>query len=252
MEEQNNAVVETPIVEETNDVSQTEDVSQETNQEEVISEEANNSPEEQPKDSESRRPTRAERRIQQLAGKVKELSEPKVQGDVFGNQLPPWWQNQQQEPENGELTLDQLNQKMMTVANLAVAKDRQEQQFKQTVSTHQSELEEIAKAPEFEDKAFDENFTKLYASINYDETGAFRPKMSAKEVYKSLVGAKSMGRSEGQAEASSSMAKTIANAAVTPTANRPADPDKDQKELYQKAVKTESTDDWAKVLKGIL
>ena len=256
MEEQNNAVVETPVeatpvVEETNEVSQTEP---EATQEEVTTEVANNSPEEQPKESDSHRPTRAERRIQQLAGKVKELSEPKPSnGDVFGNQLPPWWQtNQQTEANDGEITIEQLNNKIMTVTQLAIAKDRQEQGFKQTVGTHQSELSELVDAPEFGDKNFDSKFTKLYANINYDEAGAFRPKMSPKELFNELKGVIKLGESNGQAEAANSMARTIANAAVTPTSNRPDMSADEKQQKLSKARQTGSTDDWAAYLKDII
>lgn len=256
MEEQTNAVVETPVeatpvVEETNEVSQTES---EATQEEVTTEEANNSPEEQLKESDSHRPTRAERRIQQLTSKVKELSEPKPSnGDVFGNQLPPWWQtNQETEANDGEITIEQLNNKIMTVTQLAIAKDRQEQGFKQTVGTHQTELGELVDAPEFGDKNFDSKFTKLYASLNYDDSGAFRPKMSPKELFNELKGVIKLGESNGQAEAASSMAKTIANAAVTPTSNRPDTSNDESRERLQKARKTGSTDDWAAYLKDII
>jgi len=252
MDEQNNAVVETPVVEETNEVSQTE---LETTQEEVNSEEANNSPEEPQKESDSYRPTRAERRIQQLTSKVKELSEPQPQynNDVFGNQLPPWWQtNQQTEANDGEITIEQLNNKIMTVTQLAIAKDRQEQGFRQTVGAHQSELGELVDAPEFSDKNFDSKYTKLYASLNYDESGAFRPKMSPKELYNELKGVIKLGESNGQAEAASSMAKTIANAAVTPTSNRPDTSNDESRQRLQKARNTGSTDDWAAYLKDII
>lgn len=250
MEEQENAVVETPIVEETNEVSQTEP---EATQDEVTTEEANNSQEEPQKESDSHKPTRAERRIQQLTSKVKELSEPTPQvNDVFGNQLPPWWQSQQQTEDNGEITMEQLNQKMMTVAQLAVAKDRQEQGFRQTIGNHQSELNELVDSPEFGDKNFDSKFTKLYESLNYDESGAFRPKMTPKELFNELKGVIKLGESNGQAEAASSMAKTIANAAVTPTSNRPDTSLDESRERLQKARKTGSTDDWAAYLKDIL
>lgn len=246
-----NAVVETPVVEVTNEAPQAEP---ETIQEEVNTEpqpDQVETPEEPPKESDSHKPTRAERRIQQLLNKQKESTVPSPQGDVFGNQLPPWWQ-QPESSQDGELTMEQLNQKMMTVAQLAVAKDRQEQGFRQTVGTHQSELTELADAPEFGDKNFDSKFTRLYANLNYDETGAFRPKMTPKELFNELKGVIKLGESNGQAEATNSMAKTIANAAVTPTSSRPDMSNDDKQRKLSKARQTHTTEDWAAYLKDIL
>jgi hypothetical protein len=88
--DETNAEVQQDIVEDTNETPQVEseqvDTTQEVEQNEPISSE------EQPKESVSHKPTRAERRIQKLSSRVKELSEWQTppNTDVFGNNLPPW------------------------------------------------------------------------------------------------------------------------------------------------------------------
>lgn len=256
MEEQTNAEVREDTVEETHEAPQAETESQEeveTTQETEPTQPQAEEGEEQPKESDSRKPTRAQRRIQQLSSKVKELSERQTppNTDVFGNNLPPWWGNQNQTGDQ-ELTLEQLNQRMMTVAQLAVAKDRQQQKFISSVEQHQAQLEEVAKAPEFASKEFDDKFTKLYQSLNYDESGAFKPKMSPKELYESLKGTLDLGKSSGASEAATDMAKTIANSAVTPSAKRTEDPQAATREKYQRARQSGSTEDWAAYLKDLM
>lgn len=255
MEEQTNAEVQQDIVEATNETSQVEtesqdevDTTQEVEQTEPISSD------EQPKESDSHKPTRAERRIQKLSSKVKELSERQTSPntDVFGNNLPPWWGNQPQVGEDGTMTVEQLNRQIMTIATLAVAKDRQQQKFVSEVESHQSQLEEIAKLPEFENKQFDDKFTKLYQAVNYDKSGAFNPKMTPKELYEAMKGTVELGKSSGASEATLNMAKTIANSAVTPSARRDEDPDKAKREKFAKASQSGSTEAWADYLKDLI
>lgn len=255
MDENTNAEVQQDIVEDTNETPQVEtesqeevDTTQEVEQNEPISSEG------QPKESVSHKPTRAERRIQKLSSRVKELSERQTppNTDVFGNNLPPWWGNQNQVSEDGTMTIDQLNRQIMTVAQLAVAKDRQQQKFVSTVESHQSQLEEVAKAPEFGNKTFDDKFTKLYQTMNYDETGAFKPKMTPKELYEAMKGTVELGKSSGASEAATNMARTIANSAVTPSARRDEDPDRAKKEKFVKASQSGSTEAWADYLKDLI
>lgn len=240
-------------VEETNQTPQVEDVSQETNQE-VTTETPQETPDqetpeiepEQPKE----KPTRAERRIKQLTEKLREKEEP-VSNDTFGQQLPPWWSPtpNANEPENGELTMEQLNQKMMTVAQLAVAQDRQQRDFLSKVEGHSKELESIQDEPEFKDPKFDEAFTDLYSSINYDDKGNFKPKKSPTEVFEKLRMGYKMGQSQGQAETSLKMAQTIANAAVTPSAQVQVDPASQDRARFEEAKNGGGLQDWANYLK---
>lgn len=257
MDEQENAVVETPIVEETNETPQVES---DTTQEEVTNEVQAELSEEQPKESDlvDKRPTRQEKRINQLLNKLKDKGEPQS-NDVFGQNLPPWWNNTQSLDPNREYTLDELNaiqeqkstQKAYTATQIAIAQERQRNQFINTVEKHESELNEIVKMPEFGSKNFDSRFTELYNTINIDESGNFKPKATPKKIYEILKGSVDMGESRGMAEASKSMAQTIANAAVTPTASRNEDPNKKVRELFGRAKSTGTTDDWAEYLKSV-
>ena len=257
MDEPINASVETPVVEETNETPQVET---ETTQEEVTNEAPAEPSEEQPKelDSVDKKPTRSEKRVHQLLNKLKDKGEPQS-NDVFGQNMPPWWNNTQPLDPNREYTLEELNaiqeqksaQKAYTATQIAIAQERQRNQFISNVEKYQSELEEVAKSPEFSSKDFDSRFTELYNSINMDETGNFKPKKSPKEIYQILKGTAEMGANRGMMEASKSMAQTIANAAVTPTASRAEDPNAKSRELFNEARNNGSTDAWAAYLKTI-
>lgn len=256
MDEQENAVVETPVVEETNETTQVES---EPTQEEVYSEVQAEPSEEQPKESESvdRRPTRQEKRINQLLNKLKDKGEPQS-NDIFGQNLPPWWSNTPNLDPSREYTIDELNAiqeqkataKAYTATQIAIAQERQRNQFINTVEKHKSELDEVAKLPEFGNKSFDSRFTVLYNKLNTDN-GVFKPKATPREIYEILKGSVEMGESKGLTEASRSMADTIANAAVTPTASRTEDPNKKVRELFGRAKSTGTTDDWAEYLKSV-
>lgn len=256
MDEQNTASVETPVVEETNETPQVES---ETTQEEVINEAPAELSEEQPKESSSvDRPTRSEKRVHQLLNKLKDRGEPQS-NDVFGQNLPPWWNNTPALDPNKEYSLEELNniqeqkatQKAYAATQIAIAQERQRNQFISNVEKYQSELEEVAKSPEFGSKDFDSRFTELYNTTNMDEFGNFKPKMSPKKIYQILKGTAEMGANRGMMEASKSMAETIANAAVTPTASRAEDPNAKSRELFNEARANGSTDAWAAYLKTI-
>lgn len=245
-------------VEETNPTSQVET---ETTREEVNNESRRDEAEiheEQPKESDSvveKKPSRAERRINQLTSKLKSQGTPQS-NDIFGENLPPWWGNQQLDP-NREYTLDELNQiqeqksaaKAYTAAQIAIAQERQRNQLCNLIENHSKELQEISKSEEFTDENFDARFTKLYQEINFDESGNFKPKMGPKELYEIVKGNVKMGESRGMASASRSMAETIANAAVTPNASRTEDPDARKNEALRKAYESGSAEDLAEYLK---
>jgi hypothetical protein len=245
MEEPTTAVGQEPVVEATNETPQVE-TEEVASTQEVETPTPDQVTEEQLKESESKG-SRTQRRIEKLLEKTRQREEP-PKTDVFGQNLPPWWQTQAP-AEGDELTMEQLNQKMMTVAQLAVAQERQRNDFLSNVNRHNGELEEIAKAPEFENKDFDERFARLYQTMNYDDSGQFKPKATPKEIYDILKGVATLGEAKGQAESSMKMAQTIANAAVTPTQARTEDPSGKLNDLFEEARESGSTEKWAEYLK---
>jgi hypothetical protein len=223
------------------------------------------------------KPSRLERRNQQLLKKLKDLgqqaqevepkeAQPDTVSDVLGvENLPPWWQSEQsdlQPDENGFVPLDKLNQSITkraeTIADLkvrqALAQRDAQDKFVRSVEKFSAELEQLQReAPELADgddydPEFDKQFSELIVSINSDEKGNFVSKKSPLEVYKALKAATEKARVRGQVESSVKMEQTMADAAVAPTAGSEGR-DSDLEVSFREAAESESMEKWAQHLK---
>jgi len=199
---------------------------------------------------EGKKPTRAERRIQQLLDKLKEAkaSPEKIQGgqarsapqantvsEILGVEgKPPWQQTESVFKPGEEVSLDQieteLNRRAALLAELkakqAVEQYRQQDRLEKSVEEFTSELEKLTKeVPELNpdsaeyDPELDKRLSDLIVAVNSDEKGQFVPKKKPSEIYEAIRGAMEKAKTKGQVETTAKMAKSMAEAAVSPTAS---------------------------------
>jgi len=190
-----------------------------------------------PEVQEKKKPTRAEKRLQQLLGKLKEASkvgrergdkQPQAEAasEIFGVGTTPPWQKAEQSPfqPGQEVSLDQLeaelNRRAATMAELkarqVVEQERQRDQLLQAIEKYADELEQLQK--EVPDE-LDEKLTELIVAVNSDEKGQFVPKKSPLEIYEAMKAAMEKAKTQGQVETTTKMAKSMAEAAVSPSAS---------------------------------
>lgn len=224
------------IAEETSDTSSpdVEIVTQEETSEEPEQEAQPDSEDsvEEPDQQDNPKPTRAERRIRQLSNTLKEI----------GNHQPQQAQQEYQQPQpeeidlsgETELTWDQLNQYVDQRAEKKLQEYQQRQtleqqvsQYKQTALDYASDLEQLEKTipelnPESDrfNKQLADTFDKYWQNMNFspDRTGkpVFTPKVKASDYWSDFKKLIEAGKTTGQAEATASMAKSMAEAPIGP------------------------------------
>jgi len=213
------------------------------------------------------RPTRSEKRIHQLLDKLQDRgpevpadaqqAQPNTVSDVLGTPNLPWWNGASQLTPGSEVTPEQyeadVSKRAAQVTGWMLAQHDTQNAYKGKIKEYAEDLEKITEAPEFNDKydkRFDEEFSKLYADLNFNEKGMFVGKVKASEIYKRLNTLKDSARTEGQAETSLSMARLASNGAVMPTAGTSNRTNADAEEVFEKATRSGKPEDWAEVLKG--
>lgn len=228
------------------------------------------------KAAEGKRPTRAERRIQNLIAKLREVKAATEQeggekpqadtvSDILGIEGQPPWQGEQSPFKPGEeIPVEkleaELNRRAAALAELkakqVLNQFKQQERITRAVDEFAGELERLTRevpelnpdAPEY-DPELDKKFSDLVVAVNSDEKGQFLPKKKPSEIFEALKAAMEKARTRGQAETTAKMVKSMANAAVTPTAGATGRKDYDLEESFRKAQQTGSTDDWAEYLK---
>jgi len=185
---------------------------------------------------EEKRPTRAERRLQQVLGKLREVSRASKTGgfqpqaeavsEIYGvGTTPPWAEPGQSVFQPGqEITLEQLeaelNRRAAALAELkarqVVEQERQRDQRLRAIEEYADELEKLMKEVPAE---LDEKLAELIIAVNSDEKGQFLPKKKPSEIYEALKVAMEKAKTEGQAETTAKLAKSMAETAVSPTAS---------------------------------
>lgn len=267
------------------EAEQTASESEEVSQEDTArpAEESEEAPkeEEAPEKKEKEEPTRAERRINDLIGKLKSVEERageagdvkkkdaarEAQDSLGRGQIPPWMQQQGQsifEPGK-EYTPEELeNVITQRASQIAEQKVRQvlegektrEQQYN-TLKTYTEDLESLKReAPELNedsdsyDEEFDKALSKMIVDVNSNEQGAFVPKRTPREIYSSLKTAIDRARTDGQKNASAKMAESASKAAVPPSAGDVERSDDELEALRREAIDSGgSTEVWAEYLK---
>lgn len=184
-------------------------------------------------DKSEQRPSRAERRINQLTEKLKAKDEPQKQAE-----LPPWLQQQQQPTLEGEVTAEQLQQ---FIASQAQNMTRLElERYKQELSQQRQredfgrDIEQLVKEnPELDpnsdqyDADLDNALQELFESSNDLQTGRLNKKAS--DIFKAIKNVRQKERDKGSKETTASMAEKLAEQAVAPS--RDSDTGYSEKEL---------------------
>jgi len=194
------------------------------------------------------KPTRAERRIRQLIDKLKEAKtqaeapsgdeqvspKPDTVSEIIGvTGQAPWQQSSVLQP-GAEVSLDELqaelNRRAAAIAEIkarqTVEQYRRQERLRQSLDEFSGELEKLSRevpelnpdSPEY-DKNLDQKFAELVVEVNSDERGQFLPKKRPSEIFEALRTAMERAKTKGQAETTAKMAKSMAEAAVSPTAS---------------------------------
>jgi hypothetical protein len=207
-------------------------------------------------------PTRSEKRVQQLLGKLKAVGQQAGQGygeplrsqpgavSPYGEAARFPWEQESDFVPGREYTVDELNQIVDSRVQSAIAQKDKVDQVRRSVEGYADEIEWLSReAPELKDPEFDEKLSRLIVEINSDERGGFLPKMSPKEIYENLKGFMSKARTEGEVEASARLHESGEQGAVAPGSGRVSSRDYEEETLYRRAMDTGSTEDWANLIK---
>lgn len=224
---------------------------------------------------EDNRPSRAERRVHQLLGKLKGAGQagreqegglvPQTAADSRSReQLPPWMKEEthresifkpgtEVSPEELE---QELNRRAVQIADLKVREHlsafEQRQQLTRVIEEHSLDLERLQEeAKEFDDPTFDKAFTDLYQSINTDGNGRFVAKKKPREVYQLLKEQREVARTKGQSESAVKMAESMGRSAVSPQAGGQDRADSKLEASRQQAMREGTTESWAAYLKQL-
>jgi len=192
--------------------------------------------------------TRTERRIRQLIEKLKETgakaetygeAQQQPQSEAVSEILgigtqPPWQKGSSILQPGAEVSVEELqaelNRRAAAIAELkarqVVEQTRQKERFEKAVNEFAGELEKLSRevpelnpdSPEY-DKDLDKKFAELIAEVNSDERGRFLPKKKPSELWEVIKVAREKAKTKGQAETTAKMAKSMAEAAVSPTAS---------------------------------
>lgn len=207
---------------------------------------------------EREKPTRSEKRIQQLLDKLKTVGQ---QAEQTGGYYPPadavskkgeetrfpW---EEQLVPGREYTVDELQGIIRSEVQKGVSQYDRQSKVKTAVGKFAEEMEWLVReAPELKDSSFDERLSELIVKINSDELGRFVPKMAPKEIYNNLRGFMDKARVEGSTEASASLHESREQGAVAPGSGKTAHRDYEEEALFNRAVETGSTEDWANLIK---
>lgn len=172
------------------------------------------------------KPTRAERRLQQLLSKNKPHEN--AMYDLV-DQLP-----EIQPSEDGTLTQEQLQQLISREAMKVVKMTEEQKQYVNQVQSFTAEVEEVGDQI---DQDFKDN-PKMAEKINNLLTRTLRaanvrtdaygrevvvPVLSAKEAYLELKDALNISTTSGKAQATAQMAQQIAEGAITPSSRQPSE-----------------------------
>lgn len=184
-------------------------------------------PAQQPQEQPVPKPSRAERRIRDLVAENKELEERIKQ---FSPQTPTETPN----PFAGQEYIDPaqldalINQRAAEAAQLVLAKRDTEEKFKSELISWADDLEQTVKnnpvldpkSPEFNPE-LETTLRELVENANYDERGNIRPRVKTSEIWgriqKALNVTQTKAKAEGQKEATVTLAKQMAEGAVTPS-----------------------------------
>jgi len=255
----------TPSSEQPTEVSEsTTEAATEVTSESVAKEEQVASPAENVKNE---KPTRSERRIRDLVNKNKAMTEelsklnpstsvenPLDGGTAVEPLITPEEMAEGIDPAELERRMDIRTQR--TVQNALRQRDQMEA-FTTTVNTHVSDLEStVASHPELDsesdsyDPAMEKALLRRYEDANYNDKGQFSPKRKASEILSELMEFKQASVAKETAKISGTLAQQADESALAPSTSQAAAPDYEEAEAFEKARKSGSDDDWAKVLKS--
>lgn len=210
------------------------------------------------------KPTRSDRRVQQLLGKLKGISQAEKQGDVpqSGAERPksdrlPW----EDEPQGlkfepgREYTPDELdaelNRRAAEIARKEVHTVLSQNRIQQSANEYASELESLQReAPELKDGLVDERFSELLVNLNSDANGNFVPRYSPKQIYdKYIRPVASSAATKASAETKVKLVESRESSAVTPGSGKTHSTSYEAENLFHEASRTGSTEDWSRYLK---
>jgi hypothetical protein len=236
--------------------------------EEVVEEEVKSEATDETKSeakTEEVKPTRQEKRIQQLLGKLKEVGQQTEQEYGASIETPPMADSQAQEEvklpwETDESFVPGREYSVQELEQIVANKVRQELSKKGQVDKVQSAIKEYAEdiewlnreAQELSDPEFDDKLSNLIVKMNSDEKGNFVPKMRPRALYEELKGIVEKARVDGTAEASAKLHENHEQGAVTPGSGKTQSRDYEGEALFERASATSSNEDWAKVLKKMV
>lgn len=209
------------------------------------------------------KPTRQEKRIQQLLGKLKEVGQQTEQ--QYGESLKTPSKADSQSSEETTLPWETefvpgREYSVQELEQIVGNKVRQQLSEKDKVDRIQSSVKEFAddiewlsrEAQEVKDPDFDERLSELIIKINSDEKGNFVPKMRPKEIYENLKGFMDKAKVEGTVEASAKLHESQEQGAVAPGSGKTQSKDYEGEALLEQAQETGTNEDWAKVLKKMV
>lgn len=169
--------------------------------------------------TQTEKPTRGQRRIQDLANRVREFEQGRSQPE-------PW--RQPQDPLQGkqELSYDDLNQAIIQrssqIVQQELAKRDMYDQHRSTVNGWVDDVVDLTrKHPELDpesdkfDAELDETLQSLITQVNGSDNN-FAPRVKASDLYKTLQKVRARAEQSGQNQTTASLAKRVADGAVLP------------------------------------
>jgi hypothetical protein len=207
---------------------------------------------------EERKPTRAERRIQELVAKTKQqeellekLSEPNP-GDWKGQLKEPLiTPDEYQEGVDPKALEQRIEKRVAQTVQRTLAMSRQQEAYKGQLEAHTQDLQTVVdKYPELtEDPALEEAFLDAYNDANYIN-GGFVPRKTPSEIAAKIMKIRDSVATKSAAQVSGKMAKHAAEQAVSPRASEVEEKDYEAEESYKKARSSRgNTEAWADYFK---